>query len=142
MDTQKSEPLSISTRRVRPTVKIDGVDYQLVCPEDLEVKDALWLEKTGPKINRLANQLRDGEYDEETAEQLGREVLHVSDIVLGEVPAEVRQRLTQMQKLMVIQTYISRLGGFGFFAGGPEDGAASSPGSAGSTEEAPPTGAP
>lgn len=145
-ETKKQEPprpLDLSTQRERPKVRIDGVEYELVRPDDLTVSQALWLEKIAPKVDRLAKEIRDQGFDEAKAEELGREILKVSDIILGEVPAEVRARLTEMQKLIVIQAYIAVSGGFaGFFAESPGGGPPSSRGSEGSMGETPTTGAP
>jgi len=146
--SENKKTLALSTKRERPIVRIDGVEYPLLAAEDLKLRDALWLEKTSPRISKLSMQVQEEDCPEEVAEQLAELVLRVSDIILAEVPPPVRARLTDMQKLAVIQAYMEGLAEekekaaapFPAAASGAETGSPSSPGSSDSTVGAAPSG--
>jgi hypothetical protein len=96
------------TAHERPTIKIDGVVYELLEPEDLRLKDALWLEKAAKRIDALMKQMSDESSD--VTEELGDLIFKVTDILMREVPDKVKARLTDIQKLSVIQVYMTTLG--------------------------------
>lgn len=101
-----AEILDLSTKRDRPRIRIDGVLYDLMLPSDMELKDVLWIQKAGARIEKLQSVFKeDDEHDEDIAEEFERTLRRLADLVLAEVPKEKRDRLNDVQRLTVVDTY-------------------------------------
>jgi len=96
------------TKRERPSIKIDGVAYALTEPDELKLSDALWLERASKRMDELLKQMSDDSEGAAT-DELGSLVFRVSDILMREVPEQVRAKLTDIQKLAVVQAYMNML---------------------------------
>jgi hypothetical protein len=137
-----SEILDIKTKQERPQIRIDEVLYDLMLPTDLELKDMLWLQRAGKKIEELQKQLEKDVVSERVANEFQSTLSRMSAIILGDVPKEVRELLTDVQKMQVVNTYAELIKQIqekkGFFEEGEEEsgpGSTSSPNSKGSTGE-------
>jgi len=99
-----AEILDLSTKKERPQIKIDGILYDLILPTDLELKEALWLERAGKQIEQLADKLREN-YENVSASALQKVLDKFASILLAEVPKEIRAKLTDIQKFSVVEVY-------------------------------------
>jgi hypothetical protein len=128
----------IITQRDRPSIKIDGVAYPLIEPEDLKLKDALWLEKAAKRMDVLIK--AELSSNDDALLEMTELIFKVTDLLMGDIPVAIRTRLSEMQKLSVIQAYMGLLsptvkkGEKAPLAEG-EDGKASSPDSSTSMGE-------
>lgn len=129
---------AFSTTRERPSIKIDGVTYELLEPDDIKLKEALWMEKASRRIDALMKLMQEDENAEAT-EELADLIFRVTDILMREVPEKVKARLTDIQKLSIIRAYMDALAARREVASRPladgEDGKPSSQNSSTSTEE-------
>lgn len=100
--------IALTTKRERLTIKIDGVAYELLEPEELKLKDALWMEKAALRIDSLMKQMQ-SEEGEAATEELADLIFRVIDVLMAEVPTAVRAKLSDIQKLSVIQAYMGLL---------------------------------
>ena len=100
------EILDLSTKKDRPKIKIDGVLYDLMLPTDLELKDAFWLQRASSRIEDLQKKLAaSDEYDDSVASEFERTLIRFSDILLTEIPIEVRKKLSDVQRLQICDVY-------------------------------------
>lgn len=134
--------VALVTKHERMTIKVDGVVYELLDPEDLKLKDALWLEKIAPRIDSLLKQINESVEPDDATIELANLVLHVTDIIMGDVPKEVCNKLSDVQRLSIIQAYITSSTGDKVKRPLPERevGEPSSQDSSASMEETPPHG--
>ena len=145
-----AEILDLQTRQERPSIRIDGTVYELILPSDLDLEEAIWLEKAGRKIGIFSETLKDDEKNEEAARQLRELLKRFVSILLREAPEEVIERLSDVQRLAVVNAYSQKIAqekhDFFGLAGmsppeeAPPSGSTSSRRSAASTAAAPKTG--
>lgn len=119
----KRVAVSVSTETDdRMVVAIDGVEYELVDAEDLELKDALWLAKAGLQIQQAAG----GDYSDDDIERLSGVLDRMVHAVLPSVPADVFAKLKSRHKLAIAGAFTE--------AAAPSGGATRRPGTEPSPE--------
>lgn len=97
--------LDLSTKIVRPQIKVDDVNYDLMLPTDMALQDVLWLQKAGGHIDQLQKKLAKEDYNEAVAEELERTLHRFAGLILKAVPEEVRAKLTDTQLMAVVDAY-------------------------------------
>ena len=100
-----AEILDLSTKRERPQLRIDDVLYDLMLPTDLELKDVLWLQKAAKRIDQLQKRLEADVVSDAVGNEFEGLMNRFSNLILGEVPEEVRNLLTDVQRMAVVDTY-------------------------------------
>lgn len=139
-----SEILDISTKKERPSIRIDGVPYELMLPADLELREVLWLQKASKRVTVLQKMLEKDDAPDAVAAEFEALLRRFANLILGEVPKEVCERLTDVQRMSVVDTYAELLKEQqeSFFVSGADsakeekkDGLTSSLSSKGSMEE-------
>lgn len=136
------EILDLSTKKTRPTIKIDKVEYELVLPSDMNMKDTIWLTKMQKRLTQIQSVLEDDDgYDESAASEFTDIVIRMADVMLADVPEAARQKLTHVQKMAVVDYYakVMKEDKKSFFDAGvgtPPNGKTSSQTSSASMEEA------
>ncbi|MBB5987434.1 hypothetical protein [Sphingobium lignivorans] len=127
--------LDLDTIVTRPSIRIDGALYHIVAPSELSIKQSHQLAAAARRLEELNKlpALRDDD-----AAELVRIVLDVSETVLAPIPADVRARLSDAQRMSVIEVFTllllkERLGTVAAtMTDQPSTGATSSPGSSAS----------
>jgi hypothetical protein len=100
---ERAPLLSLDTLTERPSVVIDGTAYALSLPDTLSAVDYHRYSKLTPRFERLWGQ---DELSDEEAAELERILATICRIVL-DAPAEVLERLTDLQRLSVCQAFIA-----------------------------------
>lgn len=130
--------LKLDTFVQRPTVVIDGVQYEILSCDELSILDSHRFGMWGRRINALA------EADDETSEaELNALIDKVARKVAVGIPAEIYEKLSGSHKLAISDVFTglllrNRLGVAGAIAkaaGLPWTGASTSPGSSASTAD-------
>lgn len=123
------EQLVISTAAPeRQSIVIDGTSYQLATPEDLELRQSLWLAKAGKRVQALM----EGEHSDAELDELQALLDRMTRTVVLKLPAEVFARLRDTQKLAIAGAFTDAVSLSG--DGSRRSGQTSSPDSNGSTE--------
>lgn len=91
----------------RPTVRIDGAVYAMALPTDFGLVEHARLQRLQAKAAAL--QALTDPSDEDVAD-LARVVDDLAALVLPGLPAEVRARLGDMQRLAIVQAFRAALG--------------------------------
>lgn len=141
--------LNLDTLVVRPCIAIDGKKHPIMSPDEMPVLTSHALASQGRRLDVLmkADQLAPTEQDE-----LRGLVATISDTIMEPIPAAVRAKLSEAQRVDIIQAFTAlllskRTGTAAALFGGlmPKlapnlTGANSSPGSVGSTAKPRATG--
>lgn len=101
--TKTSTPvLDLQTLIERPRIAIDGAPYEILSPDEVSVLDHQRLAAWGRRYDALMAQasLSDAERDE-----LARLVRDISDTIMVGVPEAVRARLSDAQRLQVVEVF-------------------------------------
>jgi len=125
----------ISTEQAeRQYITVDGVDYEMVGAEDLELRDSMWLMRAGKKLSGMASEDATDE-DVQALDDLLDRMVHT---ILPSLPEEIHGRLRARHKLSIAMAFTTAadLGGMGSRQTGTPD----SPDSSASTEAPAPTG--
>lgn len=123
--------LDITTSRVRRIVKIDGEPYEIISTDELSFANAHQLRSFG---QRLAEVFRSPDSTDEQLVEASQQLdALVSRVLLA--PDRVRAKLTDIQKMQVLQAVFQLPG-----AVGQTSSQNSSPGSSDSTEATPASG--
>lgn len=140
-----SKPLlDLATLIERPTIAIDGKSYELRGAEELSIYESQWLTSAGNRIERIA---KEGGGEDE----LGEAIDAVVKKVVVDLPAEVFDRLSGIQRMAIVEVFTALLarrktrvaGAVAraiITAAGLSTGEGTSPGSSASSEAAPSTG--
>lgn len=95
------EPLlDLNTLIERPKITIDGLAYEIASPDELSVLDTQRLAWLGRKLDNLMKQ--DGAA---SAKALGDTLEEITARVMEQVPAAVRDQLSDAKKLAVIDVF-------------------------------------
>lgn len=98
--------LDLDTLVVRPKIAIDGLHYEILSPDEVPVITSHRLAAKGKRMEALmgsANLSKAGEAE------LEKIVLEISDIIMGPIPAEVRARLSEAQRMSVTEAFSTLL---------------------------------
>lgn len=156
MTDRNAALLDIETVIVRPAIMIDGERHEIISPDELPLDKSHLLAAKG----RRMQQLQTGEtLNRDQRGELEAIVEQISDIVMEPIPASVRTKLSPAHRLQVIEAFTAlllkrRLASAAAMVPGPQmvqaamamlketasTGESSSPGSSGSSEEAPKAG--
>ena len=146
--------LDLATIIVRPAIMIDGERHELLSPDELPLETSHLMAIKG----RRMQQLQSGEaMNRDQRAELEAIVRQLSDIVMQPVPAAVRGKLADAQRLQVIEAFTAlllkrRLASAAAIVPGqqmlqaamnafkPSTGESSSPGSNGSSADSPKAG--
>lgn len=104
------EILNLSTKVERPFIKINDVDYELMLPTDLDLKDVIWIERASVRLEKLQKQLQESDiYNDSVAQEFERTLRKMTSIILGPTPLEVQNKLSDTQRMQVSQAYLRLL---------------------------------
>jgi len=95
--------LDLSTLIERERVNIDGTPYELRNPDELSIVESTRLTRNGEEIERLHAA------GPEAADQLDEVITDTARCVLVDVPDDVFDRLSGMQRLAVAEVFTERL---------------------------------
>ncbi len=99
----KTSPiLDLDTLIKRPIIKIDGVNYEIISPDELSVLDHHRLMEQGKRLDALLSASEMGEEDEAEIKKL---LVKITDWIMVGVPPEVRAKLTDAQRMDVGQVF-------------------------------------
>lgn len=102
-DNGSGELLNISTERPEPNyVTIDAKQYELVNPDDIKLRHWLYMNQAGRRIFGMAIR----ELVEADGEEL-EDTLDAAIAIILKAPAEVRSRLSDGQKLAILDAFSS-----------------------------------
>lgn len=150
--------LDLATIIVRPAIMIDGARHDIISPDELPLETSHLMAIKG----RRMQQLQSGEaMNRDQRAELEAIVRQLSDIVMEPIPAAVRGKLADAQRLQVIEAFTAlllkrRLASAAAMVPGqqmlqaamaafqqapqPSTGESSSPGSSGSSADSPKAG--
>jgi hypothetical protein len=100
--TQEPTILSLETFFTRPTIVIDDAVYEITSPAELSIQQTYQIGDLGRKLHNL--QKTNG-LAEAQQKQLSETLEAICEIVLEPVPAEVRAKLRDSQKLAVTEVF-------------------------------------
>lgn len=101
MASKYAEPLlDLSSLIERPKITIDDEPWEITAPEELSVIDTQRLASLGRKLDNL--RMQDGEAQ---AKQLTDTLEAIVALVMAPVPAKVRAKLSDAQKVAVIEVF-------------------------------------
>jgi hypothetical protein len=99
------EPLlNLDTLIVRPTIKVDGISYELLAADELSILDSQRLTNWGKEIEALASA-----DDDAGAEKLRELVSRLSRKVLVNMPDDVFATLTEAHRVAIAQVFTGLL---------------------------------
>lgn len=132
--------LDLATLIERPRVRIDGEAYEMLSPEEISIVDHQRFAAMGRRLDELmgkdALSKQEGAAMRRTADDLARQLL-------PDVPSDVYEKLSDAQKVDIIQVFFSLLMRRRLSRLAPTNGSTSArsrPGSAASSGHIPPTG--
>lgn len=97
----KKSLLNLSTKK-KDVITIDGADYDILGTDDLSLAESCRLTDLAARA-QLAEAA--GDTSPETIESLTAAITEITDIILQEVPPEVRARLSDMQRVSVVEAF-------------------------------------
>ena len=106
MDNKRKPLLDIATLVERPMVRIDGELQELVSPEELSILASQRLASDGRRLNEL---MTSDKLDEDGDQELEKLLVRISDTIMEPVPKKVRAKLSEMQRLEIIQAFTALL---------------------------------
>lgn len=98
--------LNLDTLVIRPKIAIDGKKYDILSPEELPVLTSHKLAVQGRRLDVLMKMdvLAQGDSDE-----LRGIVAAISDTIMQPIPARVRAKLSEAQRMSVIEAFTALL---------------------------------
>ncbi len=96
--------IELTTLIEQPTIKIDGNLYPILHPEQLGVIDFQRLAFMGAKVAEL---LKKDEPDDADAAELNMIIGDLTDRIMVSVPAEVRNKLSETQRIAVAEVFMT-----------------------------------
>lgn len=95
--------LDLSTQKPeRNHITVDGVDYELAVMDDLAFKDSAFMSYVGRKAQGVE---KIETWTDEFGDELEEMIYKAGKIILPDMPDEVYNRLTDNQRLRVIQVF-------------------------------------
>lgn len=98
--------LDLDTLVVRPTIAIDGQAHEILAPDELPVLTTHLLASKGRRMDEL---MKSAELGAAEQAELGRLVREISDAIMAPVPAKVREKLSETQRVSVIEAFAALL---------------------------------
>lgn len=144
-NTPTDSILSLETMFVRPKIKIDGAEHEITSPSELSIEQNYRLADLGRKLSNLRTTVGLADAQQK---QLTQTLTAICDIILAPVPIEVREKLNDSQRVAVTEVFTMLLSEDRLKLTGATVlqmvnkfiGEKSSPGSSGSSAEAPKAG--
>lgn len=96
--------LDLTTLIEQPTISIDGVQYEILHPDQLSIVDAHHLQSMALRIEKITKQ---PDIDDDGAADLSAMVIDLSDRIMIGVPPEIRAKLTEAQRLVVAEVFMT-----------------------------------
>lgn len=144
MAETKTPLIDLRTLIERPSIAIDGEDYEILSTDELSALDHQWLHSSGQRLDLLMNKESLSAKEKKELEDL---LMKVSDRIMVGVPDEVRARLTGRHRIGICEVFTmlllqSRTAAAGALAKalGLPTGETPSPGSSASMAATPPAG--
>lgn len=103
---KKNVLLNLDTLVDRPKIAIDGKRYEILSPDELPVLVSHKLAMQGKRLDELSGAAELAPEDKAELEQL---VLDLSDTIMEPIPAAVRAKLSDAQRLSVIEAFSTLL---------------------------------
>lgn len=96
--------LDLSTAFDRPLVRIDGVDYQMMERGDLGIVDQMRIWQMYGRVAQIRAKAPDAFADSDKA-VIAEALDTVLSVLIPDLPAAVRDRLREEQKLAILQSF-------------------------------------
>ncbi len=96
--------LDLKTLIEQPTIKVDGSQYEILHPDQLGILDFQRLSTMAVRLNTLGK--KSDTSDDEAAE-LVTIIEDLTDRIMVGVPADVRAKLTEAQRLAVAEVFMT-----------------------------------
>ncbi len=95
--------LDLTTLIEQPTIKIDGVTHEIMHPDQLGILD---FQRLSAMAVRLALLTGKPDIDDGEAAELVKIIEDLSDRIMVGVPADVRAKLTEVQRIAVAEVFM------------------------------------
>lgn len=100
-----SEPLlDLTTAFERDVVRIDGQAFEMLNPGELSIMQLHRIEKIGQRMREITQSEVE---EEQKADALGRLSREACGLIFADCPAEVLDRLSDVQRIRVMQAFAS-----------------------------------
>lgn len=112
--SDENKAFELRTDNERPTLKIDDATYHFRVRDDLSMREIAFVQFAGKRIGVLQDELQNSDsWSEEKADELEELVDRVARVVLHDVPDDILGKLSDMQKLNLIEAFseTANLGG-------------------------------
>ena len=105
--------MTFSTQRPKLSIQIDGTTYPVLLPVIFRFSDTMRFEKARQRAVTLQEHIQKGDLpqDQIEAAEIELETLidALFDLILREVPLEVRKKLTDLDRLALLRSYNAAL---------------------------------
>lgn len=98
--------LNLDTLIDRPKIRIDGDLHEIVSPDELDVITSHLLAAQGRRMEEL---MKAGELSDDDKEELRSIIAQLSNAIMAPVPVPVRAKLSDSQRLSVIESFTALL---------------------------------
>lgn len=95
--------LDLTTLIEQPTIKINGVTHEILHPDQLGVLDFQRLSTMAGRVSAL---MKSTEPSDSDAAELTKVIEDLTDRIMVGVPADVRTKLTEAQRLAVAEVFM------------------------------------
>ncbi len=96
--------LDLMTLIEQPTIKINGVTHEILHPDQLGVLD---FQRLSTMAGRVSVLMKTPEPSDADAEELTAIIKNLTDRIMVGVPADVRAKLTEAQRLAVAEVFMT-----------------------------------
>ena len=96
--------LDLTTQLARPVIRINGTKYQLLHPDELSIIDSTRYRETGATVSRL---LAQDTLSDQDGEELSAALAALTDRIMVDVPASVRDALAEKQRLSIAEVFMA-----------------------------------
>ena len=95
--------LDITTLIEQPTIKINGTTHEILHPDQLGVID---FHRLSIMAGRVSDLMKKSSYDDSDADALTAVIVDLTDRIMDGIPADVRAKLTESQRLAVAEVFM------------------------------------
>ena len=96
--------LDLTTLIEQPTIKINGTTHEIMHPDQLGVID---FQRLSIMAGRVSDLMKKSSHDDSDADALTSVITDLTDRIMVGVPAEVRAKLTESQRLAVAEVFMT-----------------------------------
>lgn len=101
-NTDTDSILSLDTIFVRPIISIDGADHEITAPGELSIEQSYRLADLGRKLSNLRGTVGLAHAQQR---QLTETLTAICDIILAPVPADIRAKLNDSQRVAITEVF-------------------------------------